>query len=71
MSGAGDSTSSGIIAGALKGYNLISCNYNGLLAAKYALLTHQNVSENVANISLNDLNECIHKYEKSIKIEKL
>jgi pseudouridine-5'-phosphate glycosidase/pseudouridine kinase len=71
VSGAGDSTSSGIIAGILKGYDLISSAYNGLLAAKYTLLTQKNVSESLTSIDTNALNKCIGKYKGRIRIEKL
>ena len=67
VSGAGDSATSGIIAGLLKGYSLNESVYNGLLAGKYALLTHKNVSSSLESISLEQLKSIISTKQKQIK----
>ncbi len=55
VSGAGDSCSSGIMSGILNGYRLSTCIYNGLFAAKLALMTRNNVSADLEKIHHNDL----------------
>lgn len=67
VSGAGDSTTSGIIAGLLKGYNLTESIYNGLMAGKYALLTHKNVSSHLDAIGLDQLRSIIPAKQGQIK----
>ena len=65
VTGAGDSASAGIITGITKGYSVVDAVYNGLLAAKFALMTHKNVSVKldqidlvqVKNIAKNKLNQ--------------
>lgn len=71
VSGAGDSNSSGIIAGLFKNYNLACTVYNGLLAAKYALLTNTNVSEQISSINLKIIQEIVDKYLNKIKTIRL
>ena len=70
-SGAGDNTSAGIIAGIMKDYDLISTIYSGLLAAKYTILTHENVANEVSSINLNILNSIVEEYRCNIKTENL
>ena len=50
VSGAGDCTSSGIIAGILKNYTLNTIVYNGLAAAKFSLLSKKTVSEDLGRL---------------------
>lgn len=71
VSGAGDNTSAGIIAGVLRDYDLVSTIYCGLLAAKYTLLTHENVSSRISNINSNLIHEISYQYTKEIKVECL
>ena len=68
VSGAGDNTSSGIISGILKDFDLISCIYNGLLAANCTLMTHENVSPRISNIDLELLKKITNEYKNDVKI---
>lgn len=56
-SGAGDSMSSGIIYGILRGFSCTNTIYNGILSAKLALLTSHNVSEDLGNIDSERLDQ--------------
>ncbi|CAF0705628.1 unnamed protein product [Brachionus calyciflorus] len=67
VSGAGDSNSSGIIAGILKNYSLACTIYNGLLSAKYALLTNMNVSDEISKIDLKTLNSLVQENIGKVK----
>ena len=69
VSGAGDNTSAGIISGILKDYDLIKCVYNGLLAAKYTLMTNENVSPKISTIDSKILDSIINEYKNGVKIE--
>jgi sugar/nucleoside kinase (ribokinase family) len=69
VSGAGDNTSAGIVSGILKDYDLITCVYNGLLAAKYTLMTNENLSPKISTIDLKVLNNIIEDYKDNVKIE--
>lgn len=66
-SGAGDSMSSGIIYGILRGFSCTSAIYTGILSAKLALLTSQNVSEELANISTDQLDRITSLNKSKIK----
>ena len=67
VSGAGDSMSSGIIFGILNGYSLVNTIYNGLLSAQYALQTSNNISSELGNITINNLNELSAKHQPNVK----
>lgn len=53
VSGAGDSCSGGIISGILRNYKLNSIIYNGLVSAKFTLMSDKTVSEKLDQIDLN------------------
>jgi sugar/nucleoside kinase (ribokinase family) len=67
VTGAGDSCTSGIIVGILKNYELNSAIYNGLLSAKYALMTQENVNKEINLINLEQVEENVSKYQNRIK----
>jgi sugar/nucleoside kinase (ribokinase family) len=67
VTGAGDSCTSGIIAGILKNYELNSAIYNGLLSAKYALMTQENVNKDINLLNLEQVQENVAKYQSRIK----
>lgn len=67
VSGAGDSMSSGIIFGILNGYSLGNTVYNGLLSARYALQTSNNISSELGKITLDNLNALTVKHQPNIK----
>jgi fructose-1-phosphate kinase PfkB-like protein len=70
-SGAGDSMSSGIIYGILNDYTLSNTIYNGVLSAKLALLTTNNVNEEIGNINLEKLNKITDMNRDQIKKQNL
>ena len=71
VTGAGDSASSGIVAGCIKGFSLIDSVYYGLLAAKYALMTQKNISHKLDQIQLELVKNTAQKYLPKIKKIKL
>ncbi len=66
-SGAGDSMSSGIIYGILQEYTCAQAIYNGILSAKMALLTSDNVSENLGSIELSHVEDLVAANRPNIK----
>ena len=71
VTGAGDSCSSGLIAGLVKGYDLKFAILNGLLAAKYALMTHMNISTKLGDIDLDLLKKISVENESFLRIKKM
>lgn len=67
VSGAGDSCTSGIITGIVNNYTFCTSIYNGLLAAKYALTTKNNVSEQLSVISSDDLHRLVDSKINKVK----
>jgi pseudouridine-5'-phosphate glycosidase/pseudouridine kinase len=67
VTGAGDSTSSGIITGIVRNYNLDYVIYNGLTAGKFALLSQDNVSKDLHLIDEFYLQDIISKQKLNIK----
>jgi sugar/nucleoside kinase (ribokinase family) len=67
VSGAGDSCSSGIMSGIINNYTFSTCIYNGLICAKYALMTRENVSSNLDKIELNYLKKLAESNKSNIK----
>ena len=65
-SGAGDSLSAGVIYGILNAYSLGNTIYNGILSAKLALLTSNNISADLAKIDLDKLNVLTNKNRPNI-----
>jgi sugar/nucleoside kinase (ribokinase family) len=70
-SGAGDSMSAGIIYGILRNLSCTSAIYNGILSAKMALLTSQNVSEDLANIDADRLDHIVNLNKLKVKKRSL
>lgn len=68
-SGAGDSMSAGVIYGILKGYSLGCTIYNGILSAKLALLTSNNINPELADIDLERLEKLLSLNKSSITKE--
>lgn len=71
VSGAGDSNTSGIIAGMVRGYSLNCSIYNGLLSAKFALQTNGNVSKQLSNIDKAALDKLVEENRSNIKCAPL
>lgn len=71
VSGAGDSTSAGILSGILKGKNLLESVYHGLAYGKFALLTNENVSEQISSLDENFIRKIIIENRDLVFIEKL
>ena len=67
VSGAGDSASSGIVSGIVKGFSLIDSVYYGLLAAKCTLKTNKTVADDLVNINKSDIDRAVKENEKEIK----
>ena len=67
VTGAGDSTASGIITGIIKSYNLDYIIYNGLTAGKFSLLCQDNISKDLRLIDENYLQDIISKQKSNIK----
>lgn len=67
VSGAGDSCSSGIMSGILNGYTFSTCIYNGLYAAKLALMTRNNVSPDLEKIDAKNLEKLVNLNKHEIK----
>ena len=67
VSGAGDSCSSGIMSGIINEYQLSTCIYNGLYAAKLALMTRNNVSTDLENINLENIEKLVFHNRNKIK----
>ena len=68
-SGAGDSMSAGVIYGILKGYSLGCTIYNGILSAKLALLTSNNINPRLADIDLERLEQLFSLNKSAITKE--
>jgi sugar/nucleoside kinase (ribokinase family) len=68
-SGAGDCTSSGIIAGILKGFSLEETIYNGLLAGRLALTSSHNVPNDLNTLTVESLGSVLRKNE--FKVNKV
>jgi len=66
-SGAGDCTSSGIIAGILKGFSLDETIYNGLLAGRLALTSSNNVPKDLNSLTVELLSSVLKRNEFNIK----
>jgi sugar/nucleoside kinase (ribokinase family) len=71
VTGAGDSASAGFIAGIVKSYPTILTIYNGLLSAKMALLTSDNVSPNLNQIKIDQLQHLAVSMKNKVKKIKL
>jgi hypothetical protein len=71
VTGAGDSTAAGIIAGVMNNYTLGCCIYNGLLSAKLALMTHKNVSDSLKHLTLDQVEKVFRQHESAIQIHSL
>ncbi len=67
VSGAGDSASSGYIAGIMKGYTVNCVVYNGLRAAMLTIMSNRTISPSLANISLSEIESLVERNEKNIE----
>ena len=67
VSGAGDSTSSGIICGILKDLSLNAIIYNGLAAAKLTLMSDRTVSEQLDSLGLDLVEGLVAENQSNIK----
>lgn len=71
VSGAGDSSLAGLVAGILKGWPLVDSIYNGLLAAKLSIQTNESISDKLGLISPTQIEEAVRQNSKQIKIIRL
>jgi sugar/nucleoside kinase (ribokinase family) len=71
VSGAGDSASSGFIAGIIQGYTVKSVIYNGLKAAMLTIKSNRTISPNLADIKLSEIQEIVKQNEQNIKTVSL